>query len=292
LENKEGFNAVNLFALIPQEEVASLEERVEDLLQDKSIIYILEAELDMYRENSSRSNKYNGEASNGGVLELTATSKVWNDLEILKPGNYTIAIRGKGYLNIKIDEKEYAINLKQFEWTQLGPINLEKGKYKIEITTSSIGDVPVYDDQPSDLDVVWLYSSKKGNENLEDFFTSKKNPAEIISHRTIDSTKYVVEVNATNSFIISFAESYDPLWVAYVNGEKIEPIPIYSMINGFWINQTGQLEITIAYEPQKWFYYGLIISATTFLACITYLTYNWTKNKAIWKRIKATFQSP
>ena len=267
LENREGFNAVNLFALIPQEEVAELEETVESLIQNKRIIYILEAESDMYRENSSVSNKYGGEASNGEVLELTLLSRVWNELEILKPGNYTIVIRSKGNLDVKIDEKEYTANTTQLDWTYLGPVSLDKGKHEIF----------VYGYQPSDLDVVWLYSTQKENETLEDIFTPKENPAEIISYQKIDPTKYIVEVSATKPFMFAFAEAYDPLWIAHVNGKRIESIPLYSVINGFWINQTGQLEITIEYEPQKWFYYGSAISITTLLGSVAYLVWDWKK---------------
>ena len=37
------------------------------------------------------------------------------------------------------------------------------------------------------------------------------------------------------------------------------------MINGFWINQTGDLEIVIRYKPQDWFEIGLVISGLTFV---------------------------
>ncbi|MEM3504109.1 MAG: hypothetical protein QW134_07800, partial [Nitrososphaeria archaeon] len=103
LINLEGFNAVNLLALIPKQEYQNAQNQVEQLLQDKRIIYILEAESDLYHLNSVASNKYGGEASNGIVLELDRTSKVWNEIEILKPGNYTFAIRSRGSLTIKID---------------------------------------------------------------------------------------------------------------------------------------------------------------------------------------------
>jgi len=58
--------------------------------------------------------------------------------------------------------------------------------------------------------------------------------------------------------MLSFAEAYDPLWEArvYKDGRKIETvksIPLYSVINGFWINETGNLEIIIRYKPQDWF---------------------------------------
>ena len=79
--------------------------------------------------------------------------------------------------------------------------------------------------------------------------------------------------------MLVFTEAYDPLWVAYVNGEKINSIPLYGVINGFWINQTGQLTITIEYEPQRWFNLGCIISLTTLLACTTYLIITHIKQK-------------
>ena len=138
LENQEGFNAVNLFALIPEEEATKLEETVESILQNKRMIYILEAESDLYNQNTKKSNKYGGAASNGEVLELMPPSKVWKEIEILKPGNYTIVMQGNGNLNVKIDEKEYTANSIQFGWIYIGPVSLEKGKHRIEITTPVI----------------------------------------------------------------------------------------------------------------------------------------------------------
>jgi hypothetical protein len=85
--------------------------------------------------------------------------------------------------------------------------------------------------------------------------------------------------------MLSFAESYDPQWMAtvYASGERLEglnPIPLYELINGFWINQTGELDIMIEYVPQRWFFYGSIISLTTLIASVTYLTYSYTKKRA------------
>ncbi len=86
----------------------------------------------------------------------------------------------------------------------------------------------------------------------------------------INPTLWKVKINATKPFMLSFAEAYDPLWEArvYKDGklvEKVRSIPIYSVINGFWINETGNLEIVIRYTPQDWFELGLKISALTFI---------------------------
>jgi hypothetical protein len=61
--------------------------------------------------------------------------------------------------------------------------------------------------------------------------------------------------------------------------ETVKSIPLYSVINGFWINETGNLEIVIRYTPQHWFEVGLMISATTFIGCISYVFYDWRGEK-------------
>lgn len=284
LTNIEGFNAVNLIALIPRQDYEDIQAGFERLLQGKRIIYILEAEADLYSQDAVVLSEYGWRASNGQVLRLNQTSKAWREIEIIEPGDYMLAIRSKGNLAVSIDGKKYNISTQQPAWTYIGPISLGKGKHLIEIISISTNT-----QDPSDLDVIWLYSTQ-GRETLEDILTSRENPAEVISYQRIDPTKYVVKVNAVKPFILAFAESYDPSWVAYVNGERTRSIPLYGVINGFWINRTGLLEITIEYEPQRLFYIGLAISIATLAACIAYLAYEWIKNKIIlgWvrKRLK------
>jgi hypothetical protein len=100
----------------------------------------------------------------------------------------------------------------------------------------------------------------------------------------INPTKYIINISATKHFMLSFTQSYDPLWEArvYKNGklvEKSKPVPLYGVINGFWINTTGEnLEIVIRYTPQDYFEIGLIISGTTLAACIAYLIYDWKRD--------------
>jgi hypothetical protein len=115
--------------------------------------------------------------------------------------------------------------------------------------------------------------------------STQNRPAAISSYTKVNPTRMIATVNATRPFILVVSEALDPSWTAYVNGKQIKPESLYLGLAGFRIDQTGQLEITVEYEPQKWFYYGSTISILTFLACLTYLTYNWTKNKTIWKRI-------
>jgi len=109
-------------------------------------------------------------------------------------------------------------------------------------------------------------------------------PRYISTYTMKNPTLWKVKVNATKPFFLTFAESYDPLWEAkvYKDGklvEKVHPVPVYGVINGFWINQTGNLEIVLRYTPQDWFERGLIISLTTFILSILYLFYDWRREK-------------
>jgi hypothetical protein len=61
--------------------------------------------------------------------------------------------------------------------------------------------------------------------------------------------------------MLSFADAYDPLWVVYTNvqsnnqDDNFEPnsIPLYSIVNGFYIDKTGDYALVIEYQPQIWF---------------------------------------
>ena len=152
-----------------------------------------------------------------------------------------------------------------------------------------LDNVRTYGHSPTQIDVLWIYSTKE-NETIDDIFLSKENPAKIITYEKVDPTKYIITINATSPFMLSFAESYDPLWVAYVDSTEYQPMPLYSVINGFWINKTGDLEIVIRYKPQDWFEIGSIISITTLIGCMSYLLYDWKKGDERIKMIKKKLQ--
>ena len=117
--------------------------------------------------------------------------------------------------------------------------------------------------------------------------TSIENPpATIIEYKKLNPTKITVKVNASQPFILAINEAHDPNWKAYLNGKIINSIPIFSVMNGFQVNQTGTLDIVIEYEPQMWFYLGCVISLSTFFTCIIYLVYSQTKARNILQKLK------
>jgi hypothetical protein len=45
--------------------------------------------------------------------------------------------------------------------------------------------------------------------------------------------------------------------------EEIEPTPAYGIVNGYWINATGPLEIVLEHKPQSSIEAGYAISGAT-----------------------------
>jgi hypothetical protein len=217
--------------------------------------------------------KVNVSTNNGEVLLLGKNDKVWQDIEVFKNGSYRIALNGIGEFKVKIGNHSFILNSSSLNFTYTPIFYLNEGERKIEII--SLGNTI--------LDTIWLYSTET-NQTIEQLFEVTEKPAEVINYTKINPTLWKVKLNASKPFMLSFAEAYDPLWEArvYRDGRKIEvvkSIPLYSVINGFWINETGNLEIVIRYKPQDWFERGLIISVITFIGCVGYLFYDWRRER-------------
>jgi len=227
----------------------------------------------LYTENGKINREFDGNASNGEVLKFVKDGKAWQNLEVIKEGNYRLALKGKGYFKMTIANKTFELKSNSSNFIYTPPFHIPKREHKLEIFAS----------KGSYLDVVWLYSTET-NKTIDQLFEVKENPAEVISYTKINPTLWKVSVNAAKPFMLSFAESYDPLWEArvYKNGklvEKVRSIPLYGVINGFWIDETGNLTIVIRYVPQDWFELGLKISGATFIACIFYLVWDWRRSR-------------
>ena len=186
------------------------------------------------------SSKYGNNASNGAVLSLSNGSDASTKLHIIKPSNYMVALKANTcdtctFLNmsiIKIDSEKpdnrnnntkinnIPISLKDnnsgLKWLYSNSTYLRNGTYELQISS----------DSKTDLDSVFVYdigntrttgNNEVHNVTLEHLFNPQISPpAQISGYKKIDSTKHILNItNATRPYMISFAESYDPLWRAY-----------------------------------------------------------------------------
>jgi hypothetical protein len=108
---------------------------------------------------------------------------------------------------------------------------------------------------------------------LEKLYANSPNNPTISRIQNLSPTKIVVSVNATQPFILATGQVLDRFWVAYVNGQKVSPTPVYLGLKGFLFNQTGQFDVTIEYEPQIEFIYLLTLSEATLLILCVGLVY-------------------
>lgn len=122
----------------------------------------------------------------------------------------------------------------------------------------------------SDGHLVFYY--QKDNEKdakFSDIFQTNISPTET-NFTKISSIKYSVHIKTNDPFFLIFSDSYHPLWKAYIDNKEIEPIVSYSFINGFYIQDIGEYDVTIEFVGQRYIWIGSIISLMTIISTIGY----------------------
>jgi hypothetical protein len=259
-----------LLAVLPSEELQHYETQVDEIISDKRVVSIWEAEAALNCSGTVTSDKYGPVASSGRVFEMPLGSRAWRNFDVVKGSEYRVAVKIQGNAVVKVDEQVYSVSSPELDFVYLGPIYLGKGEHSIEV--DPVGD-------KLDLDVIWLYTTEKEDETIDDIFVPEHDAAQITNFTKIDPTKYMVRVSAEQPFMLSFAEAYDRLWVARVNGREYRSVPLNSVVNGFWIEDTGDLEITIEFKPQTWFCWGVAISIIGQVGALAFVLWDWRRKR-------------
>jgi len=143
-------------------------------------------------------------------------------------------------------------------WIYARPIWLEPGYHNITIISGP------------DIKKIALYSAGGTNLTLTDMF-GKRNSSILFKYEEVDPTKYIVKLNLSEPIILVHSESRNDLWKARINDEEFQSFPLYTEINGFYINKTGALALTIEYAPQKYFLVGKNVSLVATLFIVSFL---------------------
>ena len=86
----------------------------------------------------------------------------------------------------------------------------------------------------------------------------------VTSYSRLSPTAYKVSVRTDKPFLLVVSESYDPLWMAVVNDDReYTSIPLSGIVNGYWIEETGELEIRVEYRAQRALAKGTTLSLLT-----------------------------
>jgi hypothetical protein len=215
-----------------------------------------------------------------------ASSKIF----VPKEGVYTFAARmvsdgeTNGTFFLRVDDKLFSVststsNTSEFLWNNVGSTFLDVGEHTIGIGAS--GKVV--------LDKLAAYLSENDTQSLEEIFRPSPAPA-TIQFQEINPCTYVAHVTATKPFLLTFSESYHPMWKAYVDGQEISPVATNFVVNGYYINKTGSFDITIYFAGQTYAEAGLAISGITavIIAVVAFVKYGpYDKLKYVLRRTSA-----
>ena len=101
-----------------------------------------------------------------------------------------------------------------------------------------------------------------------------------VTYSKISPTHYKVKIEGLNKpNTLVFSETYDTLWKIKnkAGGEKGVSYPLYSLINGFSVDEDGEYDVY--FLPQKYVYSGLIVSSIALLIITGFLIF--TRNKKL-----------
>jgi hypothetical protein len=93
----------------------------------------------------------------------------------------------------------------------------------------------------------------------------KKTNAEILSYERKGLSTYEVTVDSEKPYFLVFTEGHNELWRLSSGDEELGPFPVYSLVNGFYVNNTGTNTMTVYYGPQPWHEAGLLVSGIGYL---------------------------
>jgi len=203
------------------------------------------------------------------IWEFKAYAKPTVSRSVLIPedGFYRIDFRlafgpEYGTLNLRVNNATTVVSYNssdtEIKRYDVGPFYLHSGEQNV--TVSATGRV--------DFDAMTMTFNDEGDFGfLDDLFEAKPGPH--VSYEMINPCKYEAHVeNSDEPFLLIFSESYHPMWKAYIDGEEISPIPTYSIVNGFYINKTGNFNVTIYFTGQTYANIGLQISTITLIIVV------------------------
>jgi hypothetical protein len=274
LENRAGLSAINALALLSEAEMADLRARAGALAAAVPNIYMLEAEADFDVAGADPAPQTKVLSAGRGVA-LGARAAISTTLDLAAPGDYTVAVRASltaesGTLTATLGTSPGVqfppvqdATRGELEWLTAGPIHLDAGTVPIRLEASESAVLDAF--------MLYTHSAAPAPEAL---FQPGTPPAEI-SYTQIDPTRYRVRVRAEHPFMLALAETYDPLWVARGPDLQVSSVPLFGVVNGFYLDRTGSYELTIEYQPQQGARLGAVFSTVVVMGLVPLLWLTW-----------------
>lgn len=269
LQNIEGFNAVNLLVMIPENDYALAKESISRQMSEQNLLFVLDPNSNLHHSDATFEAEHDKQ---NVMMHFTEATRAWQEIEITSDGSYVLATNGIGTFHMTMGDQSFILNPNGHE-AHSTPFSLSVGKHSLQIKS----------DDDASLESVTIYST----ETLAILERSQEvNPtATVLSYEKASPVLWNINVRASEPFMITTAEFFDPLWEAriYVGDRLVEfeePIQLYGALNGFVINSHDEdLRVVIQYKVQEGFEMAMSLSALGFAFCILYVFYDWRKDK-------------
>ncbi|QQG47095.1 MAG: hypothetical protein HY044_03055 [Candidatus Woesebacteria bacterium] len=187
---------------------------------------------------------------------------------------------------------------KNFQWSEVGPLKLKAGQYTLTFKNTKGFQV---------LNTFVLVNKKdleealsKANNLVNRFEKIDLTKTDIdkinnintlfqsswvkINFTKIDSENYRIE-NPKNNFWIIFSDKFEKNWKVKTMSDYIDPLPVYSMLNAYYINNTKS-ELNLIYTGQKYVDQGIYLSIVSSLIILVILGFIFLRNKKRFKKAK------
>lgn len=230
---------------------------------------------------------------NKGLAYSTRRDELISFENKLKKDRYFIALRyanasDSAGMEVKVNnfKKDLKNETNGFKWDLVGPIELEgRGKFEIKNLggTTILNTVALLSED--DLSIV-----KSKSKKLIDIFSpirinsvdSLKNFANqlernIVEIESLQKSPTYYKITSPKVKWIIFTDHYHPDWKL----EHNSPFPLYSMVNGFYINNLGHAgsELDLYFTPQRWIIKGIILSGISLVLILLIIKLNESKRK-------------
>jgi hypothetical protein len=185
-------------------------------------------------------------------LEIPEGSWASRDISVLKAGDRVAWVTFTGNISVRVDGVSFNLTSMSETTARVDLGAWAPGDMSINITAqadSTLGDM-------------WI-STDTISGSLSEMIARGGTAAPVVAVEELSTTKWKVTVNLTEPTMLAFAMPYDSGWVAIVNGHTYSSIALYTILNGFWINETGELTIQIVYMPQQTFELGMDLAFIT-----------------------------
>ena len=256
-----------------------------DALQDKLVLQILEGRA---MSKWASTEHYAGwwaipkefDASNGYVANATSSAgagQSWIPLgvTIIRDGSYGLAVRALacpscGNLSIRVDNASMqSFDLarsgeERFEWMTLNEqLRLQEGAHTFELFARG-GKV--------EIDQLVLYSMGREQVGMSfgDFLGGDSSDEATVSYEMVNPTEYKIHIRTTVPILLVLSQGYDFQWKAEVDGQEYSPWVAYSMLNGFYLNKTGDFDVELKYGGQRIYTLVWTVSGVLMIAVPTF----------------------